>query len=210
MKHLILALTIALGTQAFAAEHDLVDYCGTVEYRGGEASVISGGKTYSIVSSEDMEVDLLKSRVPHGTRQCIRAWQDMNDPQTLLLFDFFSFQATRYVADCNVSEIIDDNVYEESLSVDEYPEVYVKEVLDSDDQSEIGLHATIGWAASYGPKDSIKIIPSRTGTTIEMKRPGGRETLVLTVGTRKVGRKLLGDLHRNGDLIAKVKCKANP
>lgn len=126
MRRLILALAIAFNTQAFAAEHDLVDYCGLVEYRGGEASVTAQGKVYAIVSGAGTSVEQLRQAVPHGTRQCIRGWQDMNDPRTLILFDYFSFQMHRYHADCKVTQVIDGDFYEEGLSVEEYPDVYVK------------------------------------------------------------------------------------
>lgn len=89
MKTIFVSFLLLLSFPSWAARHDIADFCGPVEYSGGTATVTDGGKVYQLISTEYMTVELMKRYVPHGARMCVRGWQDMDDPRTVLLFEFF-------------------------------------------------------------------------------------------------------------------------
>ncbi len=91
MKAFFMTLALWLAPAALAAEHDLSDFCGTVRFVEQRVEVVVGEKIYRVHSGQHMSLEELRVLVEDGTSQCIRAWQDMNDPNSLVLYDVFAF-----------------------------------------------------------------------------------------------------------------------
>lgn len=87
MKTVTLILSL-FSTLAFAANHDLSDFCGPVQYSPEGVEITVSEKTYRVVSGENVTIEQLKEAVPNGEFKCLRARQDFDDPLTLILFSF--------------------------------------------------------------------------------------------------------------------------
>lgn len=114
-----------------------------------------------------------------------------------------------YVIDCVVSRVVDDNVFEEGLSVDEYPDVYVKNVIESDDMDENGLSVRVGSMQAYRDQQGDTVSVSRTGgrVTVRARYQGENDEVKITRTNVRRGRGYIGYLDYNGSLVAYLKCK---
>ncbi len=220
MKKIVLVLTVLFCTNSFAksVELDLVDNCGTLRKVSEEASSLTmkDGTVYTVISGEETGIDKIQ-QFPDGTRQCIRAYVNQVEPQILMLFDYWDYVIREYVIDCKVSKIIDDNVFEEGLSVDEYPEVYLQRVIESDDKdSPLGLELRIGAMQSYEEADGdvikTEITPREVKVLAQYKDETGKVEIVMKKDYTKVRTKKgikkyrKAELSVDGDLVAKLKC----
>lgn len=93
MKALIALLFISFSLSAAAKDPGLADYCGTLNHDLESVTVTlpAPGRTYQVVSSEKMPVELLVFEFPNGGSVCVRGWVDYDDPNRIILYDFFPF-----------------------------------------------------------------------------------------------------------------------
>lgn len=220
MKLHVLLIGILASMPAWGADEDLdlIDICGKLTHKSGYSEVVGfdredAQKTerkFKIMNSEagdDMSVEELQKRIPDGGRQCVRGWKK-NDT-TILLYDFFSFQNEENIIDCVVNRVVDDSVFEEGLSRDEYPNVSVTRVTDSDEQEDLGLSVSIGAMRNYRDTkgDTITVSPTPGRVTVRAKYQDGGYDVKITRTNSKRSRKYVGYLDVDGSLVAYLSCK---
>lgn len=92
MKASLLALLVFASLALSAKEPGLADYCGTIHHLEAESTVqVGGDRVYRIFGSTDMPLENLRQEVSEGASYCIRAWLDYDDPNRLILYDFFPY-----------------------------------------------------------------------------------------------------------------------
>lgn len=223
MKHGILALGLLLGLCSVAhAEQDLVDNCGTLTRVEKDFYTLKSdiGYTYGLVSSEDTSTTVFR-KFPDTFRRCIRAYTIEDKPSILELLDHWPYQRSEYLMKCEVSEIVDDSVYEEGLSVHEYPEVEVENVVDSEDpgrpaELRVYIGSTIPYEEAEG--DQIKVNnksrkelivtaaykAEKFKNPIELRMDKKHVTVRKGKHTKKVR---YAQLWRDGKIVADLSCK---
>ncbi len=93
MRSALAFLMLSFSLSAPAKESGLADYCGILRYDQEFVSVTlsEAARTYRVVSSEQMSIEFLLQEVPNGAEICVRGWIDYDDPNRIILHDFFPY-----------------------------------------------------------------------------------------------------------------------
>lgn len=124
----------------------------------------------------------------------------------------------QHLLDCKVSEIIDGSVFEEALSIEEYPDVDLINVIESDSKLfPIGLALSVGANRDYTEADGDTITTQhgdrQVTITAQYKRSKRQLTIVVEraytkARTRKgLNKYRKADLFVDGDIVAELRCK---
>ncbi len=93
MKILVSAFIIAFSPLTHAKDTSLADYCGRLAFAESVVTVTlpGEGRIYRVESGPVMPLEELRSQAQDGGQYCIRGWIDYDDPNRIILQDFFPY-----------------------------------------------------------------------------------------------------------------------
>lgn len=189
-------------------------FCGTITNTDGVLTLQTKDAKYLLQPSKDVPAEVLAT-AKTGLRRCFfgEVSKGTTDIPFLTVYDYSDYEIKTTILDCTASYVnFANSPYEEGFSHDEYPNVDVYDVLETDNKEDLGLHVSIGSNSDIlGSKDKITIDASDAEKIkVTAYRTDSDDIVTILVDKKPKPKKLrrAGVMLINGDkFLARITCK---